>query len=365
MSNDLLLVGSVPLETVEEVILTFGLPLGPHLNSMPDGEVGTRTWWTARLAFEVFNGHPELDVLNRPAPDNGVERLFPRNLTDRWQFKVKDGVAAVRFGNVGWRLGFAKDAITSYFIFRKLKEDGVIPPSVRFQISMPLVNSTITNGIFPIAGDLEKIKPGYEAALAAEIGTIVRKLPADDIALQWDCSWEVTDVYGAIKGMDPHGAIERNVGQISRLSRIVPENIQLGIHLCFGTFGGWPRFSPDNLGAAVNLANAAIAQAGRRLDWIHIPTLNTTSEAFYEPLKNLRASDTRVYLGLIHNMDTFEKRLNVARKYLPDFGVAAFCGFGREPVSSLPSVVQDHLKAVDIMNTHVDRLSPRSAADAS
>jgi hypothetical protein len=352
MSNELLMVGSVPLETVEEVIETFGPPLGPYLNSMPDGEVGTRQWWTARLAFEVFNGHPELEVLNRPAPDDGVERLFPRDLTDRWAFKVKEGVSALRFGNVGWRLGFAKDAITSYFVFRTLKEKGVIPNAVRFQISVPLVNSVVTKGIFPIAGDVVKVRPGYEDALAAEIETIVRKLPADDIALQWDCSWEVTDVNSATSETDRSSAVDRNVGQISRLSPLVPETIPLGIHLCFGTFGGWPRFSPDSLGATVELANAAIAKAGRRLDWIHIPTLNTTNEAFYAPLKNLRPDQTRVYLGMIHNMDTFAERLSIARKYLPDFGAAAFCGFGREPASSLPSIIQDHLKAVDVMKAN-------------
>ena len=349
MSNEILLVGSVPLETVEEVIRTFGPPLGSYLNSIPDGEVGTRQWWVSRLAFEVFNGHPELEVLNRPAPDDGVERLFPRDLKDRWAFKVKDGIDAVRFGHAGWRLGFAKDAISSYFVFRTLKEKGVIPKAVRFQIAMPLVNSVVTKGIFPVAGDVEKVRPGYEEALAAEIMTIVRKLPADDIALQWDCSWEVTDVYSATNEMDRRSAVDRNIGQISRLSRLVPENIQLGIHLCFGTFGGWPRFSPDNLGATIELANAAIANAGRRLDWIHIPTLNTTNEDFYEPLKNLRPREARVYLGLIHSMDTFAKRLGIARKYISDFGVAAFCGFGREPASSLPSIIQDHLNAVDIM----------------
>jgi len=40
MSNDLLLVGSIPLDTVEEVMRTFGTKLGRYLPAMPDGEVG-------------------------------------------------------------------------------------------------------------------------------------------------------------------------------------------------------------------------------------------------------------------------------------------------------------------------------------
>jgi hypothetical protein len=348
MTNDLLLVGSVPLETAEEVFRTFGGPLGPYLGAIPDGEVGERRWWVIRLAYQVFNGHPELEVLRRPAADQGVERLVPRNLSDSWQFKVKSGVEAVRFGHPGWRLGFTGDAINSYFVFRKLRQEGVLPKSVRFQIALPLVNSVVTKGTFPVNGDLEKVRPGYEAALAAEIKKIVEKLPADDIAFQWDCSWEITDVYGAIKGLDPQGAIERNIGQIARLSRVVPEQTQLGIHFCFGTFGGWPRFAPDTLDAAVDLANAAVVRAGRRVDWIHIPTLNTTKEDFYAPLASLRPNGARVYLGLIHSMDTFQQRFDVARAYLPDFGLAAFCGFGREAASTLPSILDDHLRAVEI-----------------
>ena len=40
MGNDLLLVGSVPLDSVEEVMRTFGGALGRYLPAVPDGEVG-------------------------------------------------------------------------------------------------------------------------------------------------------------------------------------------------------------------------------------------------------------------------------------------------------------------------------------
>lgn len=54
--KDLLLVGSVPLPTAEEVIRMFGGPLGRDLIAMPDGEVGERRWWVLRLSYQVFNG---------------------------------------------------------------------------------------------------------------------------------------------------------------------------------------------------------------------------------------------------------------------------------------------------------------------
>ena len=42
--NELLLVGSIPLDTPEDVFKTFGAPLGQYLFAMPDGEVGARRW---------------------------------------------------------------------------------------------------------------------------------------------------------------------------------------------------------------------------------------------------------------------------------------------------------------------------------
>ena len=51
---------------------------------------------------------------------------------------------------------------------------------------------------------------------------------------------------------------------------------------------------------------------------------------------------------MIHNMPTFAARLAAARKYLPDFGVAAYCGFGRRPKSEMPEILQDHITALDL-----------------
>src|SRR5262245_29496011 len=127
MSSDLLLIGSAPLEIAEDVFKTVGAPLADALGSVPDGEVGERRWWVHRLSYQVFHGHPELETIRRPVPDNGVERLVPHDRSDTWQFKVKSDVPVVRFGNLGWRLGFTSDAMHSYFVFKTLRQQGVLP----------------------------------------------------------------------------------------------------------------------------------------------------------------------------------------------------------------------------------------------
>jgi hypothetical protein len=352
VSGELLLVGSIPYDTPQDVFQAFGVSLGKFLFAMPDGEVGPRRHWISRVHYQVLAAHPELEVVQRPAPDeNGVERQFPRNASDAWWFKVKDGVSQVRFGDPGWRLGYARDAINSYFVFRVMKEQGVLPPHLRFQVSIPMVNSVLPPRIFPNRKDLDRIRPGYQAATRAEIAMIVDKIPAKDLAIQWDCSTEVQDAYGAIPGFTLNGAIERNLTEVRNLSPHVPPEVALGYHFCFGTLGGWPRFQPDDLGQVVQLANAFIEASGRPVDWIHIPVLDRSDDAFYAPLENLNPQGARVYLGAIHNMARFKERIASARKYLPDFGLG-YCGFGRQPVSALRQILEDHLAAVEIAARH-------------
>jgi hypothetical protein len=135
---------------------------------------------------------------------------------------------------------------------------------------------------------------------------------------------------------------------VRNLSPHIPAEVALGYHFCFGTLGGWPRFQPDNLGQAVELANAFITASGRRVDWIHLPVLDRSEDAFFAPLANLKPQGARVYLGAIHSMERFGERIATARKYLPEFGLGAYCGFGRLPRSELSAILTDHLKAVEI-----------------
>jgi hypothetical protein len=294
----------------------------------------------------VLSGHAELETVRRPAPENGVERLFPRNAADSWLFKVKDGVERVRFGDAGWRIGYARDAINSYFVFKTLREQGVLPKHLRFQVSLASVNSALPPRIFPDVKDGDKVRPGFTDALAAEVDSIVKHIPNDDLAIQWDCSTEVQDAYGAVPGYSAESAIERNIAQFRTLSPRIPERVELGYHFCFGTLGGWPRFAPADLSATVRLANATIEASGRRVDWVHIPVLPDVKESFFAPLEDLRPRGARVYLGVIHHMDGFKERIALARKYLPEFGLAAYCGFGRIPPADMPAVLNEHLQAI-------------------
>ena len=114
----------------------------------------------------------------------------------------------------------------------------------------------------------------------------------------------------------------------------IPEEVALGYHSCFGTLNGWPSRRPSDLMASVLLLNAAVAASGRRVDFLHLPTLGSAEDAFFAPLQDLAIGDARVYLGAIHHLhgaSGLRGQLRAARKYLPQFGLAAPCGFGRAP----------------------------------
>jgi hypothetical protein len=352
MTDELLLVGSIPMETVEDVFRSWGGGLGRFLFCMPDGEVGDRAAWIDMLAYRVYHGHPDLETLKRPAPEGGVERWRPRNLSDEWQFRVKRGVKAVRFGEPGWRLGYARDALNSYFVFRTLKREGVLPEKVRFQVCLPMSISAIMP-YFHEPADWELIMPGVESALRAEIAKILERIPAHDLAIQWDAAVEIQDIEFGYPYAPKEGKFERNTAPIARLSRDIPDEVMLGYHLCYGTLGGWPMVSPKDLTLAVKFASVAVAASGRHVDFVHIPTLDTVDEDYYRSLRGLNIGDTRVYLGVIHNMNNtarFRQRVRLAKSYLPTFGLAAPCGFGRENPATLPTLLQSHLTALEIAN---------------
>ena len=342
----LILVGSVPLETTKEVFETFGQPLAPHLDMLPDGEVGPRRYWVSGVHYRVFAIHPDLEVVRRPRRDNGVERLVPHDQSDTWQFRVKDGVKEVVFGDPGWRLGFALDAINSHALMSAMKRESKLPQHLRLQVSLPAVNSVCAPANFPHSSDLEIVRPGFTAAMKAEVATMTSKIPHRDLAIQFDLARETIEASGGVPGISTDASIEASTVQIRALAPSIPEAVQLGYHFCFGTMGGWPRFSPADLGPTVKLANAVIAASKRRVDWIHIPVLPDVKEDFFAPLRDLKAGGARVYLGMVHTMQNYAERMRMARKYLPDFGVGAYCGFGREAPSEMDRVLKEHLQAV-------------------
>ena len=100
-AGDVLLVGSVPLESARDVFKTCAAGLPDHLKMFPDGEVGARKSWIQCQAIFVFDRHPAIDTIKRPMSSD----RFPRDYADNWVFRLKPGIDAVEFSDLkyaGW-----------------------------------------------------------------------------------------------------------------------------------------------------------------------------------------------------------------------------------------------------------------------
>ena len=196
------------------------------------------------------------------------------------------------------------------------------------------------------------VHDAYARAMKAEIARMLDVIPVDDLAIQLDLAWEVVDLSIGDEQYFPwwpqntlDEKFERYMTDLVDLATAVPENVPLGLHWCYGTWGGWPMTEMPNLELCVRLSNAAVARIKRRVDYVHMPVVAQPDDAFLASLRDLDIGNTRVFLGLIHPHDGLEgvhRRIDLAKKYLNDFGIGAVCGFGRENPRELGNILGLH-----------------------
>jgi hypothetical protein len=188
---------------------------------------------------------------------------------------------------------------------------------------------------------------GFEELFAREIRRLTAEIPVDDLAIQWDVCYEVLDIEGVL-AWTAEGAWERFTGPVARLTRLIPEDVLVGYHFCYGTFPEWPMYEARDMGLIVSMANHAVANSGRQVDWLHLAGpryLRSEDESFFAPLADLAPRDARVFLGIVLPLDGepgLQRRHRTASKFLDDFGVAMYCGFGRQPGADGMETMREH-----------------------
>ncbi|HTY55742.1 MAG TPA: class I SAM-dependent methyltransferase [Candidatus Binataceae bacterium] len=323
------LVGSVPLADAEQVLRSVSQVLGPCLRRIPDGETGPRADWIV-WQYPLLSSRPEFEVCP-PGPDH--YRALPR-------LRLREGVSATDI--VFERLGYAEAAIASYRVFATLKRDGIVPGHCRLQVSLPTPLAPI--GAFVAREDQSAVEPIYEARMLEEVALIVRAIPADQLAIQWDTNVEFAMLEGAMPAWFEDvraGIIER----LLRLSRHVPSAVELGYHLCYGD-ERYRQASAKDARRLVEVANALATTLDRPLNWLHMPVPALAEESYFSPMSRLILRDeTQLFLGLIHLADGVEgavRRAKTARAYVDGFGAATVCGWGRLPERDVSALLQLH-----------------------
>jgi hypothetical protein len=100
------------------------------------------------------------------------------------------------------------------------------------------------------------------------------------------------------------------------------------------------------------MANYAVANSGRTVDWVHMAGpryLRSEDRSFFRPLVDLEVGDARVFLGIVQPIDGvsgLQRRRSTASRYLREFGVAMYCGFGRQPGEDGLETMREHRRVV-------------------
>ena len=347
VTSDLLLVGSLPTPSAEEAFRAGAGLVGDLVPALPDGESGPLGAWVAFDRTQLLEPHPDIEVLVPSGSPTGRAR----HAYETARLTVREGAEPLRFD--AWPR--VPVMLESYALFRRLRDEGVIAADQRFQVNFPGPSSVFT-GAFKdhYARDWAIVGPALEDLTRRAIDEVLATIPAHDLALQFDFAYEVLDneqVLGWTQG-GQEGAWDRFAGPWSRLAPHVPEDVLLGLHLCYGTFPEWPMFEARDMGLLVHMANHAAAHSGRPLDWLHLAGpryLRSEDQAFFAPLAGLHVPRTRVFLGIVLPLDGedgLRRRHRTASRYLDDFGMAMYCGFGRQPGQDPAETLREHAEVV-------------------
>jgi hypothetical protein len=338
------LVGSVNLPDAESTFTVVSDRLGGRLHRIPDGEVGDRYYWI-QFQKDYFDVTPGLARL-------GDTPFFIRDRFDGRQIVLDGSVAAEDLRLPG--LGYADAAIESYATFARLKTEGRIPDAARFQVSLPTPAGVV--GSFFHEDHRADVEPVYERALMGELERILDAIPHDQLAIQWDTAlefgmlekaqirgYEITSWFGETHAEILAGVLER----AARQAAIVPLDVEVGYHLCYGDVEESHFVQPTDAGMLAEVSSGLFASASRPISWVHLPVpIDRDDDAYFAPLASVNwPSDTEVYLGLLHHEDGVEgalRRATTASKFVADYGVATECGFGRGPSERTAALLDLH-----------------------
>ena len=331
---NVLLVGSVPLANASEVFSGAAAHLGEHLCRFPDGETGNRTNWVGWQLPKLAASKGLVAVVEDGADYGTVGRVG-----------LDETIDAVQIATLGYR----DAALASYAEFAELKSQGVVAPDSRLQVCLPTPLAPIH--LYVASQDQAALEGIYEDALLRELTDLIRAVPAQELAIQWDTAIE----FGVLEGVfptylkDPQRQIQE---RLVRLGEAVPANVELGFHLCYGDAGHQHFVEPNDMRLLVDIANAVSAGVKRSIEWIHIPVpISRHDEAYFQPLNDLAIdSGTKLFLGLVHASDGeagAAARIETAKKFFTGFGIATECGLGRRPTESIPALLELHRKLVE------------------
>ncbi|WP_186759578.1 hypothetical protein [Arthrobacter alpinus] len=346
------LVGSINQPTAADTLAIVAENLGGYVARIPDGEVGERYHW---ILFQGTRFEAVAGLSRVPGEPFMIAGFDLRKI-------VLDGTvpaAELKFGP----LGYAEAALASYQDFKALRDAGAIAEGTRFQVAIPSPLAPL--GSYLVASDQAAVYPAYAVAMEREIAEISAGIPAQDLAIQIDLAVEFSHIEKVsvggntpdcwyVEGADPttEEIIDAATSLAAPVAAAVPEDVQFGVHLCYGDVAEKHFAEPADAANLTAVANALSAKVSRPIEFLHLPVpIEHDDAAYFAPLANLALHpETELFLGLVHHEDGTEgaaRRIAGARPALAaagltEFGIATECGFGRGPADRTAPLLRLH-----------------------
>ena len=351
--------GSVNLADADTVMRQISARVPSGVRRLPDGETGERGNWIV-FQLQKFMQQPWMVPVTPPdAVQEGDYTAMP-------QLRLADGVNPAE---VSWfDLGYADAYLESYATFSGLRNDGVIPAGVRFQVQYPTPMASISGFIAP--EDQQALLGSYEEAMFADLDRLLAAIPHDDVAVQWDVAVE----FGILEdAFFPDGVqfFAPVVAAVARCVDQVPADVPVGLHLCYGDYGHQHFKQPESLALQVRVVNAVSAAAGRPLSFVSFTVpQNQREDSYFAPLADLTVGpDTELNFGLVpyHPADqepgTTDAQARLIDSALADgpaarsdWGISTECGMGRASRDDVPVLLD---KYREILAAELDALAGR------
>jgi hypothetical protein len=313
------LVGGLKCADAETAMRTAAEILGGHLRAIPDGETGDRSQWifwqidklTALDGVQLAGTH------GTEASDNRDYSVFPALSVDASVTEIPPRA-----------LGYADAAEASYATFRRLRDEGVIPEGVRFQVSIPTPYATVVAWVRE--PDQERFLPIYADAIAAEVAEITRVVGVDDLALQYDVAVEIGALTGNFATAGDLADKPVVLGALREVFDRTPDGPERVLHLCYGDYKHRHFTQPQDLSLCVEMANAV----GDAADVVHMPVDRDAGRRteYFHPLRDLGA--VNLALGVIDYEGDAQRTRELAEAATAgsggrEFAVATECGLAR------------------------------------
>lgn len=330
-----LLVGSLPFEDDATCMRRALDALGPHLFSLPDGEIGektpafpkgNRTAWVV-YAIEILTADRENWQIAKPAVrgDDGFavdyahfQKLKPRHPPAQMAERVV--------------FGYDTHFRRNYPVFQSLRRERGLD-HVKFQLGVP---TGLALG-FAFSSPITHVRytGAFNTVFAREVNAVLQEA-RDDVIVQIEVPPELYAAYllpGPLMGLA--------LRSIHDLLRKITPRARVGIHLCLGDFHNESVVHPKTLGKMVAFSNRLVSTwpAEHELAYIHYPFAEgavppTTDASYYQPLKDVRLPPgVRFVAGFVHEKLTAEdnERILAAIERVrgEPVDVACSCGLGR------------------------------------